>query len=248
MKALIKRLFPGPSLRLGARLGFWRAYRFTGEYELVELANVVPRDKIAIDVGANMGVYTYHLSRLSRQVIAFEPIPVLAERLLRLNIPRTRLEAVALSDRSGVAHLRISEKGAGVASLEAAVVPEVTMTSEVDVQMRRLDDYDLRGVGFIKIDVEGHEEAVLAGARETVRRERPVLLVEIEERHNPGGLRRIAAMLEAEGYRGHFFEGGRRKALAEFDPARHQRASAALDAFTNRRSLDYVNNFLFLPG
>lgn len=50
--------------------------------------------------------------------------------------------------------------------------------------MRRLDDYDaMEPIGCIKIDVEGHEDAVLRGGRRLLFRDHPSLIVEIEERH-----------------------------------------------------------------
>jgi hypothetical protein len=100
-------------------------------------------------------------------------------------------------------------------------------------------------VGFIKIDVEGHEEGVLNGARKTLERERPALLIEIEDRHNPGGLGRICALLT--GYEGYFFAQGRRRPLSDFDPEIHQRPEDLDSAYEARRQSPYVNNFLFLP-
>jgi FkbM family methyltransferase len=63
-----------------------------------------------------------------------------------------------------------------------------SVTSE-RVSVRRLDDIDLGGgVGFLKIDVEGHEEAVLAGASRTLKQSMPAVLVEVEERHHTGAV------------------------------------------------------------
>ena len=58
----------------------------------------------------------------------------------------------------------------------------------VKVPMRTLDSYQLSNVGFIKIDVEGHEEAVLHGSSETLRREMPNLMIEIEDRTSRAGI------------------------------------------------------------
>lgn len=51
-------------------------------------------------------------------------------------------------------------------------------------ELRTIDSFGFRNVSLIKMDVEGYEDAVLAGAKETIQRERPVLLVEIQGGHN----------------------------------------------------------------
>ncbi|MFT4604024.1 MAG: hypothetical protein ACI9W4_000743 [Rhodothermales bacterium] len=66
------------------------------------------------------------------------------------------------------------------------------LVDEVTVPRRTLDSFGLADVSFIKIDVEGHEHCVLVGALETIRRERPIVFVEAEERHRPGT---VAAVL-----------------------------------------------------
>jgi hypothetical protein len=68
----------------------------------------------------------------------------------------------------------------------------------------RLDDYALDRVGFIKIDVEGHELAVLKGAEATIRGSMPSLLVEIEERHSLCGIQNVTAFLTGLRYEGFF--------------------------------------------
>ncbi|HUZ11388.1 MAG TPA: FkbM family methyltransferase [Caulobacteraceae bacterium] len=71
---------------------------------------------------------------------------------------------------------------------------------EISVPVARLDDFQLPPIGFIKIDVEGHEEAVLQGARETIGRNRPALMIEIEERHNRGAIERVFDHFRSDGY------------------------------------------------
>jgi FkbM family methyltransferase len=238
---------------LGMRKHFWHEYLHTGEWELRELNKYVRRDGVALDVGASTGVYAYHLSRMARYVYAFEPIPEDAERIRRLRVRNIVVENVALSSREGQAKLRIplvSTKGEnkGMASLEPRVVADERLSRTIDVPLRRLDNYEFKNICFIKIDVEGHEEDVLDGGRETIASDRPCLLIEIEERHNPGGFSRIDKSLSALGYEGFYFERGKRRPARTFDSAGNQPPSLAFETGNeSRRSLSYINNFLYCP-
>jgi FkbM family methyltransferase len=101
------------------------------------------------------------------------------------------------------------------------------------------------GPDFVKIDVEGHELAVLRGARRALESHRPTLLIECESRHrSDGDVWPVFELLKSLGYTGVFFQRGRRRALAEFDPAVHQR----LDPNSDRPAGGYVNNFAFTPA
>jgi FkbM family methyltransferase len=232
---------------------FWQEYLHTGEWELRELHKYVRRDGIALDIGASSGVYAYHLSRMARYVYAFEPIPEEAERIRRLRLKNVVVENVALSSREGRTKLRIpliSSRGEdkGMASLEPRVVADERLSRMIDVSLRRLDDYEFKNISFIKVDVEGHEEDVLDGGRETIARERPCLLIEIEERHNPGGLSRIDKSLSDLGYEGFYFERRKRRSARTFDNTGNQLPSLAFETGNeSRRSLPYINNFLYCP-
>lgn len=229
-----------------------------GEPELHELKSLVRPGTIVVDVGAHFGVYSYVLARLvgkEGRVIAIEPIAEDAElieraaRTLRLPISVVRC---ALSSRGGEATLRIPRLGGAektaLATLEGQ--PQAGDTgamAERTVPARRLDDV-LRGialpVSFLKIDVEGHELAVLDGAMETIATHRPAILIEIN--HDLGG-RPVDAVFDrilGFGYRGEFLEAGKeRRPLAEFDVTKHQ-VSASGDVLSRA----YVNNFIFLPS
>lgn len=237
---------------LGMRKSFWREFFISGEWELREIHKYVRKSSIALDVGANSGLYAYHLSRMARQVHAFEPNPEYAARVEKLRLANVHVENVALSSRAGVATLRIpllasGRENKGMASIEERVVGDEALSRAFEVPLRCLDGYGYEDVSFIKIDVEGHEESVLDGGCGTIERNRPTLLIEIEERHNPGALERVATKLSGFGYQGFYFDCGVRKPLREFNVDRDQITAAALDAaWQNRRSLRYINNFLFL--
>ncbi|HYD07819.1 MAG TPA: FkbM family methyltransferase, partial [Reyranella sp.] len=119
------------------------------------------------------------------------------------------------------------------------------------VPMERLDDVYSGTCGFIKIDVEGHEQAVLDGAVQTITRCRPRMLVEVDDRLSPGGLGRARAYFDRLGYRGLFVHQGQLKPIDRFsvqtmqDQANLPSLTAAL---TNRQRFgSYIYNFIFLP-
>lgn len=241
------KLLPLPIL---ARVAFWRKYWFFGEWELCELPRLLPtRGGLAIDVGANRGYYSYALQRLGQRVISFEPDRAYQKRLRALLGSQARIETVALSSSPGTGVMRVPHiggaYGGSLGSLSNLAVPDEIVSSRYEVELHTLDSYSFDDVALIKIDVEGHEEAVLAGAEKTLRRAKPLLLIEIEERHNPGGLGRIAESLSLLGYSGFFFYERKQYDLSQFVPEIHQDAEMITVGETNRRKLRYVNNFVF---
>jgi len=120
-------------------------------------------------------------------------------------------------------------------------------TRSFTIPCRRLDTFDLSNVGVIKIDVEGHELAVLEGAQTLLLKDHPSLMIEAEERHRPGTVREISSYLANFGYLGFFLVGRRLRPIAEFDVARYQNAgsislSEVLPGYV------YANNFVFVKS
>ncbi|MEJ5990736.1 FkbM family methyltransferase [Ramlibacter sp. PS3R-8] len=221
----------------------WAAAR---EAELRLLPFLCRPGTIAVDVGANIGLYLEHLLPLAGHVMAFEPNPTMAE-VVRRFYPQAQLEPVALADKEGRAEFRMPAGNASWGTLattnqlEMAQVPIESFA----VPMRTLDSYGLHGLGFVKIDVEGFEEAVVAGAVQTLQRERPNLLIEIEERHNPGSVHRMADTLGGLGYSAFFLSDGELQPFARFDLTRDQpKANVGLGGKQGR----YINNFMFVPA
>ena len=202
------------------------ATRYVLEEDLVLIPRLCRADGIAVDVGAHFGHYTHHMVRHSRRVHAFEPLPRFAKFLAAAFGDRVVVEAVALSDTTGESRLRVPTANRALATIEStntlAKAPTVGRIDDLVVPRRRLDDYGLTDVAFIKIDVEGHELAVLKGARGTITRDRPALLIEIEDRHRPNAIVETVAYLRDLGYDGFFLEGGRLCPIAAFVAERHQ--------------------------
>jgi len=138
------------------------------EPELALLGQLVPAGSTAIDVGANRGYYAWALAGVAATVEAFEPNPVLARFAQTKLGSRVRLHEVALSDHEGVATLYVPRRASGLSLHIIGNLGNVYAQDSVDqiqVRLATLDSYGLENVGFIKIDVEGSEMEVLAGAR-----------------------------------------------------------------------------------
>jgi FkbM family methyltransferase len=140
------------------------------------------REKIALDVGANIGNHSLFLSDLFKRVIAFEPNPV-ARTLLRLNIEMNGIEnvdvrSVGLADKAATATLAFDYENLGAATAFGPGKDLEIQRSQIELVVG--DDVlnHSEPIGFIKIDVEGAEEAVLAGLRNTISSHRPVVMLE----------------------------------------------------------------------
>ena len=158
----------------------------------------VPRKSTVIDVGANIGLSTILLARMTERVIAFEPSPpnvaFLRRNLERNGITNVEIHAAAASDKPGTLRFHVAQFGAGSHVVAAGHVSSSTMPT-VDVPAVTLDDAELPPVAFIKIDAEGHEPDVLAGARRLLARDRPLIYTEVNiwclsafAGHSPGAL------------------------------------------------------------
>jgi FkbM family methyltransferase len=237
----------------------WRETRFYGRYGEVELhllKFLCRRDADAIDVGAGEGTCVHYLRPHARRVVVYEPLPRSA-RALRAKFGRqVSVEALALSDRAGTAELRVPVVDGvvvdGCATVSSQTYAHYPSYQSIDVPMGRLDDVYRGRVGVMTICVEGHEQAVLDGAIETMRRNRPRLLVQIDERLSPGGLDRARAYFTELGYPGYFVHNHVLKPLERFSLRHMQHLGNVPDLIApfpaRERFGRYIYNFLFLPA
>lgn len=212
-----------------------RKFIRVGDIELQLLGLLSAPGRRALDIGANIGVYSYELSRLGRQVTAFEPIPELAASINRARLRGVECINCALSDHEGETTLniplhkrhkgRLDRPGANIRGGEQG--PSIA----VKTQVRSLDSFGFEDAGFIKIDVEGVERAVLTGAKDTIARCRPNVEIELVEWLSPGCIQWTRDYFEALGFTG-LYVAGRREVLP-------------LDGAPPREG---VENFIFAPA
>lgn len=188
------------------------------------LANyMVPEEgKCLIDVGAATGLWTLYAAKKGRQVYAFEPSPksFIILKSKTVAYPNVHASSYALGDKDSVGRL-----GLAAFSLSGTMDVEVKGLHKggtIDITVRSLDSLAIVDVGVIKIDTEGYETPILHGAKETIAKYRPRLIVEV---HRDSGkaaktfveeLQRIEAILIAYGYT--WIQHKRQISLRDFQP------------------------------
>jgi FkbM family methyltransferase len=215
----------------------------SGEPELAVLAQLAPRGGTAVDVGANQGLFSYALSNIADRVVAFEPNPdyaLFARWMLR---GRAEVHQVALSDASGRGTLYVPLSDDGMVLHFAGNLrrthSQFCDTQTYDVEIRTLDDFGLGDVRFIKADVEGSEREVLDGARATIARDRPTILLELLSGTYADPATCAAAICECFGYDAFIVQRGERIAALP--------AIAALGKNTSWGTDIESRNVLFVP-
>ena len=167
---------------LGDRLTYQRH-----KYEAA-LKHVKTR-RVAVDIGAHVGLWSWQMAHDFETVIAFEPMPEHIE-CFEMNMrfrDNFRLHACALGPEAGEATLRTRTDDS---SGDTGVEPGGGEGHRAE--MHTLDSFKLRRIDFLKIDCEGYELFVLQGAAQTLLRCKPVIIVEqkpetgMEDRYGVG--------------------------------------------------------------
>ncbi len=204
--AMFMRRHGGRDQIATAAMSSWTAFERPMPQYLYSCAAQWPG--VVVDVGANSGFYAILAATANpgNEVLAFEPDPPLYEALrqnINVNTLRHRIAAfpMALSSRAGMASLFVPSQAHGLLDTSSSL-EETFIISHSEVHQVNVDTidhflsapaYEQTPVSIIKIDVEGHEAAVLAGAHDTVARWKPILFVEVLDRADFGTLSNFVA-------------------------------------------------------
>ena len=173
---------------------------FLAEYMIPE------HDKCLVDVGASIGTWTMFVGKKGLQVYSFEPSPksyaILKSRTQAY--PNVHVYPFALGDKDNIGRL-----GLAAFSLSGTMDAEVKGLHKggtIDVPVHTLDSLGLSNIGVIKIDTEGYESLILQGAKATIVKDRPRLIIEVHKGTGKAAetfaeeLQKIKGILEDFGY------------------------------------------------
>lgn len=161
---------------------------------------------LAADVGAHCGIFSRHFAAHFTKVLAFEPMANLRD-CLALNVPaNVEIRPQAVSDRVGTCKMfGLSLRNSGCSFIyddERVDQPDVQSGKYepgniVEVPLISIDSLELEHLGLLKVDVQGADHLVLAGAADTFRRCGTVVLAEEKPIGGPDGpVAHIKAMHE----------------------------------------------------
>lgn len=155
----------------------------TNEKEFDLLDSFLRPGDWALDIGANVGHYTMRMAELvgpDGRVVALEPVPdtfaLLAANARLFNYENVSLLNVAASDRVAAVGIHIPSFSNGLTNFYQARLE--ANESHLRVLTLPIDALSLPVIRLVKIDVEGHEAAVLRGMRGVLERDRSVIIVE----------------------------------------------------------------------
>lgn len=221
------------------------------EPELVWIKEYLQNDDVIFDIGANVGTFLYQFeNKLNHNnIYAFEPNKKLNKRLKRL-FPSMNISSVALSDENTTAQFKVPIiKGKMVSSrgtLNTSYKEKDEENSYTEtVEVVKLDNWakskNISKIDFIKIDVEGNEMKTLSGGKSVIQQFRPVLMVEMEQRHHDKPIWNEISEVESWGFTAHYLN----------------RKTFALEKLTEeillknisdeKNKTDYINNIIFIP-
>jgi len=159
---------------------------------------ICPSDYVFVDVGAYVGAWTLYMARRGTRVVAFEPSPSSFRLLTRLTrkYPHVTVFPYALGEGNYSASINLHVVH-GYDSL-VKMAPEF-VGKKVKTSVRTLDSFKIQKVGLVKIDTEGYEVPVLVGAKETIRKWKPRLIIEVHAPYEEQ-MSKILSILKDYGY------------------------------------------------
>lgn len=133
-----------------------------------------------IDVGAHVGLWSWQFAKDFERVIAFEPMPEHVE-CFKINTEGQKniiLHPCALGEKEGIAHMHVPDFKGRLDESSGGTGIDPHNASAIRVPMHRLDEFELTDIDFLKVDCEGFELFVMRGAVDTIKRNKPVIIIE----------------------------------------------------------------------
>ncbi|SFI07975.1 FkbM family methyltransferase [Halpernia frigidisoli] len=223
------------------------------ELEMLWLKNHLKKDAVFFDIGCNVGSYLRLVENIlkSENIYAFEPNQRLFKRLERL-FPKVNLFSIALSDENTTAEFKVPVINGQEKNSRGTLITDFSENNEErfiteKVKVQTLDswilDKNISKIDLIKIDVEGNEMKTLRGAKEVISNFKPILLVEMEQRHHEENLKNLVKEIHDWGYSANYLNRKTFKLEPISDDIYLSQKNAEIEDKTG-----YINNFIFISN
>ena len=208
--------------------------------ELNLIKHLINKDQVSLDIGANLGLFTYFMSKYSLKVYAFEPNPYPLRYLPNLIDSNVELMKIAVSDSNQKMNLLIPKSSKGWSS-NGATLKNISVKNgiKIKVDCRTIDSFNFSNVGLIKIDVEGAEKEVLMGARNTLINTKSNLIIENELIHQ-NDANEIFQITSQMGYKIFYFHQSKLKKINENTNLQD------IQKNPQHKVIGYIQNFIFI--
>jgi FkbM family methyltransferase len=136
-----------------------------------------------IDIGANIGLVTLLMSQFANSILSIEPNKD-AFDILKHNCHVNQINSILKNCAVGKGNNKVRFLSTSVSTTASHVVTKNHISTDFnyEIPIKKLDDIvkeeKIKDINFIKIDVEGHEWPVLRGAKKTIRKFNPWILLE----------------------------------------------------------------------
>ena len=223
------------------------------EFEMLLVPYFLKRDSVFFDVGSNIGAFVLIANKVINQenIFAFEPIPMLNKRL-KLIFPHANVKNIALSNSKIITQFKIPKINHTQFLTRGTLNTKFVETNEsgfdiLNVQTNTLDNFcveeKIEKIDVIKIDVEGHEHEVIKGALTTFKNYKPILIIEIEQRHHKEDISSIINEIKNINYTCFYFDSNC------FEITELNIDAKSLQQKNDfEKSRKYVHNFIFIPS
>ncbi len=220
-----------------------RSIKKNDEDEIKLVKDFIKPGTDSIDVGVYRGVYSYEMSKYSKNVHSFEPNPIIFKYInknLKKFIKNIVLYNYALSNENKSINLKVPIRDSNYSKenyeeyyqMGRATIHDKNIFQDYEsfeISSKRIDEFNFDNkISFIKIDVEGHEIEVIEGAKKTIEENKPTLLVEIEEKHSKKKVSDSIKYINSLGYNSFYYDKSNLRNTSDLD------------------NLNLFNNFIFL--
>ena len=197
------------------------------------------KNLVSLDIGANLGLFIFYLQKYSKKVFAFEPNPYPLRYLYGLVDENVQIYPIAIGNTDNQVNLFIPKSKKGWSSNGASLnEKELNMGIKFTVECKKIDSLNIEKIGLIKIDVEGHEIQVIEGAKDTLVKQKPNLIIENEIVHQED-TSKLFKQIKDFGYEIYYaVSNDKMKKISKFSEINE------LQKFPNTKRIGYIQNFI----